>query len=130
MTMADHNGEIVERHVRPFAEWMLDQREGFLAYELSEKLNALVEAVDTSGKAGSLTLTIKVKPTSKGSQGSVMVSDTVVAKLPEPDRHEALFFVDRNANLTRSNPAQPQLPLREVPRSEAPADNKETAASE
>lgn len=114
MAMTAPDGE--ERQLRSFADWLTEQREGSLSAELSAGLNQLVEAVNTTGKAGTLTLKINVKPISKESAGSVMVRDDVTLKLPEGDRGEALYFVDGNANLTRHNPAQPQLPLREVKR--------------
>lgn len=123
MTIADDNGEIQERQVRPFADWLTEQREGSLALELSEGLNQLVDQVNTCGKGGTLTLKISVKPTSKGASGSVVVRDDVTLKAPEPERSEALYFVDRDANLRRHNPAQPSLPLREVPQ---PSDKSKT----
>lgn len=63
-----------------------------------------------------MTLKVTVKPTSKTGTGSVVVRDDVTVKLPAPARVESLYFVDKNANLSRSNPSQPQLPLRAVER--------------
>lgn len=124
MTFADEHGEVTERQVRPFADWLTEQREGSLSFELSEGMNELVESVNATGKPGTLTLTVKVKPVSKGAVGSVMVSDDVKVKVPQADRSEALYFVDRDANLRRTNPAQPQLPLREVGKPAAETDEK------
>ena len=113
MTVDRTTGEITaDRPVRPFAEWLVEQRKGFLAFELADALNELVDAVNVHGKSGSLTLTVKVEP---GGSGTVLVTDDVVVKLPKPKREAATFFVDRNSNLTRANPDQPGLPLREVP---------------
>lgn len=50
--------------------------------------------------------------------GKVLVTDTVTLKAPEGERPQSVFFVDSDANLTRQNPMSPQLPLREVPRSD------------
>lgn len=116
------------RQVRPFAAWLTEQREGSLASELSAGLNQLVETVNATGKGGTLTLKISVKPTSKSATGSVNVRDDVILKLPAEDRFEALYFVDKDANLTRQNPASPQLPLREVPqRGDAAAETDQVA---
>lgn len=119
MEVDDETGEVMEgRHVRPFAEWLLEQRRGVLAVELGEKMNELVDAVNTYHKGGSLTLTVKIKPAHRG-EGMVLVIDDVTMKLPEAEREEILYFIDKDANLSRANPAQPELPLREVPRPDA-----------
>lgn len=119
MSVDPDTGEVIEdddeRQIRPFADWMIEQRNGALANDLSEGLNELVDAVNCTGKGGTLTLIVKVQPASKHGEGSVLVADDVKVKLPQ-ERGEALYFVDRNSNLTRQNPAQPSLPLREVPR--------------
>lgn len=104
------------RHVRPFADWLAEQRNGHAAAELSEAFNDLIEAVAEFGKSGSLTFTVKVAPASKGDVVSVLVTDTITLKAPEGERPQSVFFVDSDANLTRQNPMSPSLPLREVPR--------------
>lgn len=106
------------RHVRPFADWLAEQRNGHAAAELSEAFNDLVEAVAEFGKGGSLSLVVKVAPASKGDVVSVLVTDTVTLKAPEGERPQSVFFVDSDSNLTRQNPMSPSLPLREVPRSD------------
>ncbi len=118
MTVDTTTGEITDdtaRRIRPFADWMAEQRNGALHTELSQGLNDLVDAVNGVGRSGTLTLVVKVQPASKHGEGSVLVADDVKVKLPQ-ERGEALYFVDADANLSRQNPAQPSLPLREVPR--------------
>lgn len=121
MQIADpETGELTEaaekeRFVRPFADWLQEQRKGLLAVELGEALNQLVEAVNMHDKAGKLTLTIGIKPGGKGNGAIVIVTDDVTLKAPEAERESAMFFVDENGNLSRANPSQPSLPLREVP---------------
>jgi hypothetical protein len=123
----DETGEVMEgRHIRPFAEWLVEQREGALASELSDNLNELVDAVNMYHKGGTLKLTVKIKPAHRG-EGMVLVIDDVTMDLPEAERPEVIYFIDDDKNLSRANPAQPQLPLREVPRTEA-ASAKETQA--
>lgn len=110
-----------DRHVRPFAEFLQEQRKGAAHLELSEAMNELVAAVIEHGKGGDLTLKISVAPAAKGAGNIVKVTDKVTLKAPEADRAGAIFFADRNANLSRSNPDQPELPLRAV----ADSDNDE-----
>jgi hypothetical protein len=104
-----------QRHVRPFAEWLVEAQQGTLASELSTSLNEVVEAVNLTGKPGVLTLKVSIKPPGKNADGgTVVVSADVATKIPVPDRKESVYFVDDDCNLSRHNPAQPALPLREV----------------
>lgn len=102
-----------EKHVRPFSEWLVEQRQGRAHAEASAALNELIAAVGTHNKGGTLTLSVSVKPAATGG-GTVLVQDKVSLKLPEAERPMALFFIDENDNLTRSDPRQPSLPLRAV----------------
>lgn len=106
-----------DRHIRPFAEWMLEQREGLLANELAEGLNELVEAVTTHGKGGTLKLEIKIEPANRA-QGMVNISDTVTVKAPTGERPASLFFVTPDANLSRVHPSQLSFEMHEVPRAD------------
>lgn len=122
----DDTGEIMEgRHVRPFTEWLMEHRSGALAVEAGEALNAVVDAVNVFHKGGSMTLTIKIKPAHRG-EGMVLVVDEITTKVPEATPEESFYFVTGDANLSRANPAQPELPLREVPPPKA-AQAKEIA---
>lgn len=106
--------ELLDGTPKPFSQFLIEQRAGGLHSEVSEKLQTLVAAVAEHGKAGALTLTISVKPVD-GSVGQYVVSDDVKVKAPEPARGASLFFADDVGNLSRSDPRQPELPLREVP---------------
>lgn len=108
---------------KTFTAFLHEQRGGGLHGELTEKLIELVGAVMDHEKAGTLTLTVKVKP-AEGSDRTVFVTDEVKAKIPEADRGSSLFFVDSRDQLTRRNPRQPELPLREVP-APKPAEHRE-----
>lgn len=107
-----------DRRSRPFAEWLQEQRAGQSHSELSDALNELVEAVADTGKVGTLTLQVKVKPAGRGER-TVLVADTITVKKPVAERAEVVFFVDGDHNLTRHNPDQQTLPLREVPKTAA-----------
>lgn len=98
---------------RPFTQWLQEQRGGNLHGELSEQLQQLVQAVTEHGKNGSLTLVVHVKPAGNGV--NLLVSDDVKVKAPQPERPVALFFADDEGNLSRRDPRQPELPLREIP---------------
>jgi hypothetical protein len=102
--------------VRPFTEFLLQQGYGGTHDELTYGLHDLIAAVKDHGKGGSLVLTIKVDPVGKGDERQVMVTDNVVLKAPSGKRPTSIFFVDDDGNLTRKDPRQPELPLREVSR--------------
>lgn len=118
-------------HVRLFADWLREQRRGITHDELSTALHDLIAAVNETGKAGTLTFQLKIAPLKKNSQ-VLEVTDTVKTSLPQPDREAAIYFTDRDGNLSRDNPNQ--LPgmekLREVPAIEIrePATPKEKRA--
>jgi hypothetical protein len=106
--------------VRPFIDFLRDQRGGETQEELARKLNELVAAVERVGKRGSLTLTIEVAPISKELAGQLLVSDSVTLKLPQPKRGATMFFSTPENNLSRRDPRQIELPgLKAVERSEA-----------
>lgn len=83
-------------------------RYGQLSDELDDSLQALVQKVDETGKAGELTLKIRVK---RGSAGQVEITDSVNLKLPQPVRETTLAFALPNGALTRSDPRQATLDL-------------------
>lgn len=117
-----------ERVVRPFSEWLLTQRKGHLHEQLSEALVEVVNAVVEHEKVGTLTLKIKVVPGGKGYSPTVTLTDAITLKVPEGAPESALFFVDDDGNLTRRDPNQPELGLREAPRDESEnTDESETA---
>jgi hypothetical protein len=97
---------------KPFAAFVQEQGRGRLHSELSDGFAELVAACMEHEKAGTLTLTIKVKPSKDGE--SVQISDDLKIKAPEADRSPSVFFTDRHGNVSRNNPRQDELPLREV----------------
>lgn len=106
---------------RPFAAFIHEQRGGNLHGELTEALADLVLAVSEHRAKGVLQLQIIITPNNDGA--TVTVSDKLKLTIPEGDRGAAIFFVDDDGNLTRQNPRQIELPLREV-------GEKKTAAGE
>lgn len=101
-------GELIEDPpVRPFDAFLRDLAGGATNSELGEALWSLLERVQDTGKAGSMTLTIAV---GFDGQGRVQVKDNVAVKLPEFSRPTTAFFIDREGNASRRDPNQPTLP--------------------
>lgn len=99
--------------IKPFGAWLHEQRNGGLHAELGEHLADVTARVIDLQKAGEITLKVKIAPTGEG-QNSVFISDEVKAKPPEPPRPKALFFSDTKGNLSRRDPRQAELPLKDV----------------
>jgi hypothetical protein len=102
-----------ETYAGPFAATLQQIRKGELHAELGDSLRDLVAGVMTIGKPGSLTLKITVKPAAKNAD-MVIVEDEITVKDPRPDRPASLFYATDEGGLTRHNPNQPELPLRQV----------------
>lgn len=96
--------------VRDFAAFLTEHRRGGCVYDLGVALQRLVTAVEDTGKGGSLTLTLKLKPDAKYGT-AVEVADGIVVKVPEPSRPSSLFFMDGSHNLVRHDPAAMQIPF-------------------
>lgn len=80
----------------------------FLGEEATEALNDLVHATTETGKAGSLTLTIKMKPIG-GKAGQMELETDVKAKLPAPTKGKTILFTTTDNNLQRQDPRQQTL---------------------
>lgn len=103
----------------PFSQWLFAQRNGATHAELTDALAEVGRAVMETGRAGSITLKISIGKASKKGGHQMIVADDVQVKAPRPERDESLFFFDEETGtLSRTDPKQPQLPLREVPRPE------------
>ncbi len=99
--------------------------------ELAEALAGVVTAVQDTGKAGSVTLTITVKPLADDAQ-IIQVFDQIKTNRPEHDRKGSLAYPDGEGNLSRTDPNS--LPLwedtpRTAPAAADPTDVKEPPAS-
>lgn len=99
-----------------FAVFLQDLRDGRAHSELSAGLAELLAAVKDTGKGGSLTLQVKVKPATRGKDmDKVVILDNVKVDLPKPERGEDFFFVTDDNELSRKHPRQQSLELREAP---------------
>ena len=97
---------------RPFTDTINSLRFGTLAEELTNKLNALTLKCTDTGKAGSITLTISLKP---GKGGQMEVFDDLKVKEPREERGSSIMFSTPEGNLQREDPRQRTLEgLRDV----------------
>lgn len=90
-------------NMRPFMDFLREQRNGLLHQELTEQLHALVSAVSDLQQAGELKLSIKVKPAGQGDGSVVIVIDEVTAKIPKEIKSSSIFFITPDKNLSRNS---------------------------
>lgn len=82
-----------------------------LLLDAEEQLLEVVRAVQQTGQAGRLVLTLTVKtPKNAADRTAVWVSGNVVARAPRPETEDHLFFAV-DGQLSRRDPRQPQLPV-------------------
>ena len=93
--------------IRPFTDVLRELGEGATESELSEALWDLIQRVQDTTKAGSLTLTLAV---GFDGYGRLTIKDEVKLKLPEFNRPTTAFFVDKTGNASRRDPNQPTIP--------------------
>lgn len=104
----------VDEYIKPFAATLAELDKGRVHTRLSEQLHDLVVAVQATGKAGTLTLTIDLRPIKRGQSDTLQLTAKTTLKAPAGDDETptTVFFTDRAGNLTREDPNQMQLPLR------------------
>ena len=95
--------EHTEQYAKPFAAFLTEQ--GRTHDELTETLHDLIAQVTETGKAGSITLTVKVEPDKKA-EGVYRISDNVTTKIPQHDRPSRIYYRDKTGNLSRNDPKQ------------------------
>jgi hypothetical protein len=99
--------------VRPFAEVLSELNHGVVADEMATKLAELVSAVKETGRKGSLKLTIEVAPF-PGNSTVLKVTGAADLRAPKGETAAGIFYFDDGGNLSRNDPSQPTLPLRDL----------------
>lgn len=98
--------------VRPITDTLRRIGRGTFIDQASDELAALVRQVEEHGKAGTLLLAIKVSKANRG--GALIVEGRCETKLPKRAPEDALLWATPEGNLLDRDPAQGELPLREV----------------
>lgn len=88
-----------------FAAFLCQHAKGRSERELSAEMRKLVEAVEETGKGGSITYTLTLKPEPRA-EHTVLVTDEIKTKLPSLDRPASIFFADERYRLVRTDPRQ------------------------
>jgi hypothetical protein len=92
-----------------FVNLIMEMRGGAVATDLNNKFNEMLTAVLETGGKGELTVKIKAAPSKMGMGGCVLEVETeheCKMKKPELSVGKAFFFVTKDGELTRDDPAQ------------------------
>lgn len=106
MTMAESKQD-TDTSTQDFLAFLAGINKGRTVADLGAKLQELVAAIENTGKGGTLTLKITVKPANKSD--ALTVADEVTVKAPALAKPDSIFFPDANHNLVRNDPKQSEL---------------------
>lgn len=69
-----------------------------------DRIRDVIDAVNRTGKKGSVTVELHFAPNGKSKVGGLSVTGKVKAKAPEVDFGQSFFFTDKNGGLSRTPP--------------------------
>lgn len=96
---------------KPLTDTLRILQGGAFNVNAGELLATMVKAVEETGKAGKLTITIDIKKAGGALQVIAKATDKTPEEAPESD----LFWATVEGNLTAQNPNQQRLDLQPVP---------------
>lgn len=99
--------------MRLITDVLRDIRKGRPVEEATMALADVVRAVDETGKEGSVTITLKIKPAKHGGPEKTLIAE-VKAKKPISEIAPAVFFSDAEGDLHRYDPRQEEMQLGEA----------------
>ena len=103
--------------MKAFAIFLTELNEGSTHAAITGDLAELLRTVQATGRAGSLTIKVKVAPATRTNSGSVdkvnITADRTLA-LPKPEGQVDFFYLTDDGETTRNHPRQHDLPLRDV----------------
>lgn len=105
-------------------------KNGRIITDLSAALKQVTAAVQLTHKGGSVTLTMKVTPASKGDASTLIFLPKVKVSVPEAETPGSIFYADEDFNLVREDPNQTRLDLKEAPEAPAAKPLKEVGAGQ
>lgn len=97
--------------IRPITDTLRLLQGGLFVDQCSELLAEAVRAVDDTGKAGKLTITLDLKKAG----GAMAITAKVTNKVPEQKPDEDLLWPTVEGNLALDNPNQRKLDLQMAP---------------
>lgn len=99
--------------MRLITDILREIRKGRPVEEATAALADVVKAVDDTGKPGSVTIVLTVKPAKHGGPEKTLIAE-VKSKKPIADIAPAVFFSDDEGDLFRVDPRQEEMELCEA----------------
>ncbi len=96
-----------------FLQLLQQHRRGDCLSDLSAAMREASKATQLTGKASTVTLKIKLAPTSS-IKGAISVCDDIKVTLPKEDKGGSLFYGAEDGSLLRDDPKQQHLELKTV----------------
>lgn len=102
--------------MKAFGLFLVDLNDGSTHAALTGDLAELLHTVRMTGRAGALTLKLKVAPATRGGTDIDKITVTAERKLelPKPEQPSDFFWLTEEAEPTRQHPRQHQLDLRDA----------------
>lgn len=112
--------------MKSFNVFLTELNDGQTNAALTQDFAELLQFVKATGKGGSVTLRIKVKPANRaaGDVDKITVECDRKLELPKPEQPSDFFWMTDAAEPTRIHPRQHSLPLAEVTKAQ-PTELKE-----
>lgn len=101
--------------MKSFNLFLQDLNDGLTHAGLTADLGELLSAVQSHGRAGSMTLKIKIAPASRGGDvDKITITAERKLELPKPEQPQDFFWLTDDAEPTRQHPRQHALDLRDA----------------
>jgi len=101
--------------MKSFNQLLADLNDGSTLAGLTGDLADLLQAVQSTGRTGSMTLKIKIAPASKGGDvDKITIMADRKLELPKPEQPQDFFWLTDAAEPTRQHPRQHSLDLRDA----------------
>lgn len=99
---------------RAFINVINNHEGGQTISDISAALKNVMSAVALTGKGGAVSLTMVIKPASKGLGGALTFTPVIKSKVPTLEPSASIFYVDADCNPVRDDPRQAKLNLKVV----------------
>lgn len=115
--------------IRPALDTLRELDEGRFMDKLAVAIHDATSGVTALGKASKVTITLDFAPLSKQTltEPVITVDAEITTKLPKPDGHKALFYVDGDGNPTTQQQRQRGLDLTVASRATQPTQGEKVA---
>lgn len=97
--------------MRPITDILRDIRQGRVVDYATAKMAELMQSIQATGKSGSITIVLKLKPETdnNGVVDRVEIESDVKVSAPKASLPKGAFFVSRENDLLRDDPRQREM---------------------